>query len=411
MSWNVDETRALFPALSRQVNGKNLVYFDNAATSQKPVGVLEMQQRMSTLSNANIHRAVHAMSVEATDLYEAGRRAVGAFINADEKVGCTIFTAGATAAFNLLAYSFSARYLSPGDTILLSEAEHHSNLVPWQMAALRHGAKVEYIPVLESGELDMEAYARLLENGVKIVSVAHISNVLGVVNPVAEIVAMAHAKGVPVVLDGAQAIVHEKVDVSALDCDFYVFSGHKVYAPTGTGVLYGKRALLDEMPPWMGGGDMVDTVSYEKTTYAPLPLKFEAGTPNFAAAACYAPALEFAGAILSSEAAAAHMRTMTEYLLRELTATEGLKLYGNPADTGLKTPLFSFTIEGAHPSDMAQILDKMGVAVRSGLMCAEPLVTKYSESGMLRVSLLPYNTMEEAEYFVAALRRTLKMLL
>ncbi len=406
------DIRNEFPALEQQAYGRPLVYFDNAATSQRPRSVLEMQQRLGVEANANVHRAIHYLSGEATERYEAGREAVRAFINAPARENI-VLTSGTTASVNLVATCFCARYLRAGDRILISEAEHHSNIVPWQLACERHGASLEVLPVDEAGELSVEELERRLsaaEGCIKLLAVTHISNILGIVNPVAEIVAVAHKHGVPVLVDGAQGIVHAPVDVQALDSDFYVFSGHKIYAPTGTGVLYGKREWLEAMPPYMGGGEMVDTVTFEKTTYAPLPLKFEAGTPNFTGAACFVPALECARAIGEDPALQDAQRAMRDYLLEELPKIDGLRLYGTPREAAHKIPLFSFTVEGAFPADLAQILDKMGFAVRSGHMCAEPLLRRFGQTSMLRASLAPYNTLAECEAFVKALRRAVNML-
>ena len=406
------DIRNEFPALEQQAYGRPLVYFDNAATSQRPRSVLEMQQRLGVEANANVHRAIHYLSGEATERYEAGREAVRAFINAPARENI-VLTSGTTASVNLVATCFCARYLRAGDRILISEAEPHSNIVPWQLACERHGASLEVLPVDEAGELSVEELERRLsaaEGCIKLLAVTHISNILGIVNPVAEIVAVAHKHGVPVLVDGAQGIVHAPVDVQALDSDFYVFSGHKIYAPTGTGVLYGKREWLEAMPPYMGGGEMVDTVTFEKTTYAPLPLKFEAGTPNFTGAACFVPALECARAIGEDLALQDAQRAMRDYLLEELPKIDGLRLYGTPREKAHKIPLFSFTVEGAFPADLAQILDKMGFAVRSGHMCAEPLLRRFGQTSMLRASLAPYNTLAECEAFVKALRRAVNML-
>ena len=406
------DIRNEFPALEQQAYGRPLVYFDNAATSQRPRSVLEMQQRLGVEANANVHRAIHYLSGEATERYEAGREAVRAFINAPARENI-VLTSGTTASVNLVATCFCARYLRAGDRILISEAEHHSNIVPWQLACERHGASLEVLPVDEAGELSVEELERRLsaaEGCIKLLAVTHISNILGIVNPVAEIVAVAHKHGVPVLVDGAQGIVHAPVDVQALDSDFYVFSGHKIYAPTGTGVLYGKREWLEAMPPYMGGGEMVDTVTFEKSTYAPLPLKFEAGTPNFTGAACFVPALECARAIGEDPALQDAQRAMRDYLLEELPKIDGLRLYGTPREKAHKIPLFSFTVEGAFPADLAQILDKMGFAVRSGHMCAEPLLRRFGQTSMLRASLAPYNTLAECEAFVKALRRAVNML-
>ena len=406
------DIRTQFPALAQTVYGRPLVYFDNAATAQRPRGVLELQQRLYVESNANIHRAVHYLGEAATAQYEAGREAVRRFLNAPAREN-VVLTSGTTASINLVATCFCARFVHPGDRILISEAEHHSNIVPWQLACERHGATLDVLPVDEAGELSLEELDRRLaasEGRIRLVSVAHVSNILGIVNPVAEIVRIAHRYGVPVLVDGAQGIVHAPVDVQALDCDFYAFSGHKIYAPTGIGVLYGKRDWLEQMPPYMGGGEMIESVRFEKTTYAPLPLKFEAGTPNFVAAACFEPALACAREMAEDPALQAAQRTMRDYLLEELPRISGLRIYGVPREAERKVPLFSFTVEGAFPADLAQILDKMGFALRSGHMCAEPLLLRYGQASMLRASLAPYNTLAECEAFVQALRRAVNML-
>lgn len=396
------DIREQFPILSRHIYGRELVYLDNAATSQKPQSVLDMESRIWRESNSNIHRAVHTLSGEMTDLYEQGREAVRRFIGAASREEI-VFTSGTTASLNLLAFCFTEQFIGKGDKVIVSQAEHHSNIVPWQLALKRKRASIEVLPVEENGEISLEKFEKMLDSGAKLVSVAHISNVLGIVNPVEEIVRLAHSHGIPVAIDGAQGIVHERVDVRKLDCDFYAFSGHKIYAPTGTGVLYGKKAFLKQMPPYMGGGDMIDRVTFEKTTFAPLPLKFEAGTQNYAAAACYVPALDFA------ENAEVDP-SIVPYLMEELPGIEGLHLYGLPKDISRKAPLFSFTIEGTHPSDIAQILDKLGVAVRSGHVCAEPLMARYGITSVCRASFAPYNTLEEAETFIKALRRAADML-
>ena len=406
------DARPLFPALEQEIYGKPLIYFDNAATAQRPRSVLELQERMSVEANGNIHRAVHRLSADATGLYEAGREAVRAFIHAPGREN-VVFTSGTTASINLVASCFGERYLSPGDRILLSEAEHHSNLVSWQLACGRHGASLEVLPVDENGEISLETLEERLQAAqgrIKLVALAHVSNVLGIVNPVADVVEIAHRHAVPVLLDGAQGVVHAPVDVQALNCDFYTFSGHKIYAPTGIGVLYGKRKWLDAMPPYMGGGEMIESVSFEKTSYAPLPLKYEAGTQNFVAAACMEPALALARRMAEDPVLQDAQRTMRDYLLEELGRIDGLRLYGTPRDPAQKVPLFSFAVEGAFAGDLAQILDKMGIAVRSGHMCAEPLLRRYGQTSLLRVSLAPYNTLAECERFVASLRRAIKML-
>lgn len=396
------DIREQFPILSRHIYGRELVYLDNAATSQKPQSVLDMESRIWRESNSNIHRAVHTLSGEMTDLYEQGREAVRRFIGATSREEI-VFTSGTTASLNLLAFCFTEQFIGKGDKVIVSQAEHHSNIVPWQLALKRKRASIEVLPVEENGEISLEKFEKMLDSGAKLVSVAHISNVLGIVNPVEEIVRIAHSHGIPVAIDGAQGIVHERVDVRKLDCDFYAFSGHKIYTPTGTGVLYGKKALLEQIPPYMGGGDMIDRVTFENTTFAPLPLKFEAGTPNYAAAACYAPALEFAAAGKTDP-------SIVPYLMEELPRIEGLHIYGVPSDLSLKVPLFSFTIDGTHPSDLAQIMDKLGVEVRSGHVCAEPLMARYGITSVCRASFAPYNTLEEAETLVKALRKAADML-
>ena len=397
--------RGQFPALEQKVYGKQLVYFDNAATAQKPRAVLDLIQRMNGGINANIHRAVHKLSAEATDLYEGGREAVRQYINAAKREE-VIMTSGTTASINLVANTYGERFLSKGDVVLVSECEHHSNIVPWQLLCERKGAELRVLPVDENGQWRMDLLDGLLDERVKIVSATHISNVLGLVNPIEELISKAHAAGAVVLIDGAQGIVHQRVDVQKLDCDFYVFSGHKIYAATGIGILYGKEALLEKMPPWMGGGDMVGTVTFAKTTYAPLPLKFEAGTPNFIGGATLAPALQFAQELMSDKYIEEE-REKIDYLYQNLQAIDGLRLYGVGEN---KIPVFSFAIEGAHHEDLALLLDKMGVAVRSGMMCAEPLMERFGQSGMLRASLAPYNTLEECKLFMTALHRAVSML-
>lgn len=402
---NISEIRELFPALKQRVNGKDLVYFDNGATAQKPISVIELINKMNSGLNGNIHRAVHELSARSTELYEEARSEIQTFLNAKEREEI-VFTSGTTASINLVANSFCQKFLNKGDAIIITEAEHHSNIVPWQMACERSGAELRVLPVDDKGVWKLEKLPEILGSKVKIISVAHISNVLGIINPIKDLIGIAHKKGIPVLIDGAQGIVHTRVDVQELDCDFYVFSGHKLYGPTGTGVLYGKREILDKMPPWMGGGDMVGTVSFEKTTYAELPLKFEAGTPNFIGAAAFGEAVRFVQTI-DNEFLKNHEDEMVNYLLEKLATIEGLKLYGLAPN---KIPLFSFTVEGVHPTDLAMLMDKMGIALRSGLMCSEPLMTKYGVTGMLRASLAMYNTLEEAEYFIESLRRSVKML-
>ena len=407
---NVHEIRSLFPALSRKVYGKDLVYFDNAATSHRVQSVLDEWNRISAESNANIHRAVHRLADEATQAYEAARDAVKGFLNASAREEI-IFTSGTTAAINLVAFSFGEAFVNEGDEVVVTEAEHHSNIVSWQLMCRRKGAVLKVLPVDDYGHLMVEMLDEILTERTKIVAVTHISNVLGIVNPVKEIIAKCHAKDIPVLVDGAQGAVHCKVDVQDLDCDFYVFSGHKLYAATGTGVLYGKRKWLDAMPPYMGGGEMVGTVTFAETTYAPLPMKFEAGTQNFASTATLKQAVEFIN-LLNDNELIEYNDKIRDYLLDYFNSDERIRLFGVPRGTSEdKIPLFSFVVEGVHHEDLALILDKMGIAVRSGQMCAEPLMDRFGVTGMLRVSVAPYNTMEEAEYFVKCLNRAIDMLM
>ena len=405
----ITEIRNMFPVLSRKVHGKDLVYFDNAATSQRPQSVIDEWNRITAYTNANIHRAVHALADETTVAYEQTRDVVKDFLNASSREEI-IFTSGTTAAINLVAFSFGEAFVSEGDEVIVSAAEHHSNIVPWQMMCQRRGAVLKVLPVDESGHLMVEKLDDLITSRTRILAVTHISNVLGIINPVKEIIDKCHAKGVPVLVDGAQGAVHCKVDVQDLDTDFYVFSGHKLYAATGTGVLYGKKKWLDAMPPYMGGGEMVGTVSFTETTYAPLPMKFEAGTQNFASAATLKPAIEFIN-LLNNNELIKECDKIRDYLLDFFTADERIRLFGVPRGTNEeKIPLFSFVVDGVHHEDLALILDKMGIAVRSGQMCAEPLMDRFGVTGMLRVSLAPYNTMQEAEYFVKCLNRAINML-
>ncbi len=407
---NVEEIRRLFPALSRKVYGKDLVYFDNAATSQRPQSVLDMWNRISSESNANIHRAVHRLADEATQAYEQARDCVKNFVNARNREEI-VFTSGTTAAVNLVAFSFGEAFVNEGDEIVVTEAEHHSNIVPWQMLCKRKGAVLKVLPVDDSGHLMLEKLDDILSDRTRIMAVTHISNVLGLINPVKEIIERCHSKNIPVLVDGAQGAVHCKVDVQDIDCDFYVFSGHKLYAATGTGVLYGKKELLDAMPPYMGGGEMVGTVTFDETTYAPLPMKFEAGTQNFASTATFKPAIEFIN-LLNDNKLIENIDKIRDYILEKLSSDSRIRLYGVPCRTNNeKIPLFSFTVSGVHHEDLALILDKMGIAVRSGQMCAEPLMNRFGVTGMLRVSLAPYNTMEEAEYFVKCLDKAINMLI
>lgn len=406
---NVNDIRTQFPALSRKVYGKDLVYLDNAATSQRVGSVISLWNELTHNSTANIHRAVHRLADEATQAYEQARDAVKDFLNASTREEI-IFTSGTTASVNLVAFSFGEAFIKEGDEVIVTEAEHHSNIVPWQLMCKRKGAVLKVLPVDDSGHLIIEKLDQLITERTKILAVTHISNVLGLVNPVKDIIERCHASGVAVLVDGAQGSVHCKVDVQDLDCDFYVFSGHKLYAATGTGVLYGKKKWLESMPPYMGGGEMVGTVTFEETTYAPLPMKFEAGTQNFTSAATLKPAVEFVNSLNNNDLVR-YFDEIRDYILEKLTSDERITLYGVPRGTNdEKIGLFSFTVKGVHHEDLALILDKMGIAVRSGQMCAEPLMTRFGVTGMLRVSFAPYNTMEEAEYFIKCLDRAIGML-
>ena len=406
---NVHEIRSMFPALSRKVYGKDLVYFDNAATSHRVQTVLDEWNRISSESNANIHRAVHRLADEATQAYEGARDAVKSFLNASSREEI-VFTSGTTSAVNLVAFSFGEAFVKEGDEVVVTEAEHHSNIVPWQLMCKRKGAVLKVLPVDDFGHLRVDMLDEILSDKTRIMAVTHISNVLGIINPVKDIISRCHSKGVPVFVDGAQGAVHCKVDVQDLDCDFYVFSGHKLYAATGTGVLYGKKRWLDAMPPYMGGGEMVGTVTFAETTYAPLPMKFEAGTQNFASAATLKQAIEFIN-LLNDNKLIEYNNKIRDYLLDYFSSDDRIKLFGVPRGTSEeKIPLFSFVVEGVHHEDLALILDKMGIAVRSGQMCAEPLMDRFGVTGMLRVSVAPYNTMEEAEYFVKCLNKAIDML-
>lgn len=405
---SVNEIRQMFPLLSRQIYGKQLIYFDNAATSQRPQSVLDLWNRLSTQSNANIHRGIHRLSEESTAEYENTRDYVRQFLNAQHREEI-VFTSGTTAAINLVAFSFGEAFVGEGDEVIVSEVEHHSDIVPWQMMCQRKKAVLKVLKVDDSGHLMVDSLNSLITERTKIVAVTQISNVLGIVNPIDRIVEICHSKGVPVLVDGAQGIVHHGMDVTKTDCDFYAFSGHKIYAATGVGVLYGKKKWLDKMPPYMGGGEMISTVKFSGTTYAPLPEKFEAGTQNFTGVPTLRPAIEMA-LMMRDESLTKYCDEVKEYLMEELMKDERITLYGVPSSMEEKIPLFSISVKGAHHEDLALILDKMGIAARSGQMCAEPCMDRFGVTGMLRLSLAPYNTMEEAEYFIKSLDKAVKML-
>ena len=403
----ITEIRAQFPILDTQVYGKPLVYLDNAATAQRPEAVVDCWTQLVEGSNANIHRAVHHLAAQATEAYEGARDRVRSFLNASAREEI-IFTSGATASINLVASSFGQVFVNQGDEVIVSACEHHSNIVPWQLLCERKGAILKVLEPEEDGLLSVQKLQNLLTPRTKIVAIAHISNVLGLVNPVKELVAVCHSAGIPVLVDGAQGVVHEKIDVQDLDCDFYAFSGHKIYAATGTGVLYGKKRWLEAMPPYMGGGEMIETVKFSGTTYAPLPMKFEAGTQNFNAVPTLVPALDFAESARESKEVQQEQKAILDYVYTALTENDQIVLYGSNRQA--RIPLFSFAVKGVHHEDLALILDKMGIAVRSGQMCAEPLMDYLGVTGLLRVSFAPYNTLEEAKYFIKSLNRAIEML-
>lgn len=407
---NVNEIRGQFPILATKVYGKPLVYLDNAASSQRPLAVIEEWEKLAREANANIHRAVHFLAGQATDAYENTRNFVREYLNASAREEI-IFTSGATASINLVAFSFGEAFVHEGDEVIVTVADHHSNIVPWQMLCQRKKASLKVLDIDENGVLAVDSLEKLLSQRTKIVAISHISNVLGIINPVKEIVGICHKKGIPVLVDGAQGIVHSPVDVQDLDCDFYAFSGHKVYAATGTGVLYGKKKWLEAMPPYMGGGEMIETVRFSGTTYAPLPAKFEAGTQNFNAIPTLVPALTLQKRFVSNPEVLDYQKGIFEFVYNFLKNHPLITLYGQPDSPEQRIPLFSFAVKGAHHEDLALILDKLGIAVRSGQMCAEPLMDRLGVTGLLRASFAPYNTMEEAEYFVNALETAIKMLI
>ena len=405
---NVRNIREQFPILSTKVYGKDLVYFDNAATSQRPASVIDKWNRLTSEFNANIHRGVHRLAEVATDEYETTRDAVRDFLNAESREEI-VFTSGTTASINLVAFSFGEAFVKEGDEIIVSEAEHHSNIVPWQMLCMRKNAVLKVLRIDDNGHFNLYELKSLITEHTRIVAVTQISNVLGIVNPVEEIVRICHERNVPVLIDGAQGVVHGGIDVRKVDCDFYAFSGHKMYAATGVGVLYGKKQWLDAMPPYMGGGEMIARVRFSGTTYADTPEKFEAGTQNFASVPTLKPAIEMMR-MMQDEELQSVLENVKDYLYGKLTENENITLYGVPRGTLSKIPLFSFSVKDVHHEDLALILDKMGIASRSGQMCAEPVMDRFGVTGMLRISLAPYNTMEEAEYFIKSLDKAISML-
>ena len=402
---NVESIRRDFPLLQRSVNGKPLTYLDSGATAQKPERVIEAVNRMHREQNANIHRGVHLLSAEATELYEQARERVRSFIGAAAREE-VIFTAGATASINTFAYAWSEKLLHAGDNIVISEMEHHSNIVPWQVVAERRGAEIRVLPFDEEGRLMTERLDTLLDERTRMVAVTQASNTLGTRPDLRPIIEKAHAVGSHVMVDGCQGVVHGGVDVEALDCDFYAFSGHKLYGPTGIGVLYGKQELLEQMPPFLCGGDMVDRVSFERTTYAPLPLKYEAGTANFIGAIGLGEAIEYLRGFDLHEVEE-YERDLTRYAEEQLRCIDGLRIYGSTED---KCSIISFNVEGVHHYDLGMILDKLGIAIRTGQHCAEPVMTHYGVTGMCRASIAMYNTREEMDALVRGVERAVRML-
>ena len=404
MTYDVNAIRRDFPILSTTVYDRPLVYLDNAATTQKPLCVLDAMRHEYLNANANVHRGVHYLSQQATELHEAARETVRRFINAG-KTEEVVFTRGTTESINLVASSFCEEFMKEGDEIIVSVMEHHSNIVPWQLQAARRGVAVRVIPMNDEGELDMEAYAGMFTERTKIVSVAHVSNVLGTVNPVREMIRIAHSHGVPVLIDGAQSTPHFKVDVQELDCDFFAFSGHKIYGPTGIGVLYGKEEWLERMPPYQGGGEMIESVTFEKTVFQSLPFKFEAGTPDYIATHGLAVALDYVNDI-GLENISSHERELTSYCMEQMRSIDGIALFGTSVH---KDAVVSFLVGDIHHLDMGTLLDRLGIAVRTGHHCAQPVMQRYGIQGAVRASFAMYNTREEIDALVEGVRRVSRM--
>lgn len=404
MSYNVEEIRQDFPILQRNVYGRPLVYLDNAATTQKPRSVVEAISNEYFSTNANVHRGVHFLSQKATDLHEAARERVRQFINA-RSTAEVLFTRGTTESLNLVASSFGEAFLKEGDEVIFSVMEHHSDIVPWQLLRERKGIVIRVIPMDDSGRLDLEAYERLFSERTRLVCVAHVSNVLGTVNPVKQMAATAHAHGAYMLVDGAQSIPHFKVDVQDLDCDFLTFSGHKIYGPTGIGVLYGRESLLEKMPPYQGGGEMIARVTFEHTTYERLPYKFEAGTPDYVGTHALAAAIDYVEA-LGMDEIAAHERRLTQYAMERLGAIKDMHLYGTTPD---KDAVVAFNVGNIHPLDLGTLLDRLGIAIRTGHHCAQPLMQRCGVEGMARASFALYNTMDEIDKLAEGIERVSKM--
>lgn len=407
MSYDLEQIRQDFPILQRQVYGRPLVYLDNGATTQKPRCVVEAMTEEYYNVNANVHRGVHFLSQKATDLHEQSRETVRRFLNANS-VNEIIFTRGTTESMNLVASCFSEAFMQEGDEVIISTLEHHSNIVPWQLAQNRKDIKLRVIPITDEGNICLDEYEKLFTNRTRIVSVAHVSNVLGTINPVKEMIEIAHAHGVPVLIDGAQSTPHMAVDVQQLDCDFFAFSGHKMYGPTGVGVLYGREKWLDRLPPYMGGGEMIKRVSFEQTTFNELPYKFEAGTPDYIATTGLAQAIDYVGQ-LGMDSIEAHERDLAQYAVSRLQQIPGMHLYGPMAYGAEGAGPLSFNVEGIHHLDMGTLLDRLGVAVRTGHHCAEPLMHRLGVDGTVRASFGLYNTRAEIDVLVSSIERVCKM--
>ena len=406
-NYNIDKVREDFPILSREVYGKSLVYLDNAATTQKPLCVLDAMREEYLNVNANVHRGVHYLSQQATDLHEAAREKVRQFIHA-QKTEEIVFTRGTTEAINLVASSFCESQMKEGDEMLVTEMEHHSNIVPWQLQAQKRGIVVRHLPITDDGRLvSCDDIATYLTERTKLLSIAHVSNVLGTINPVADIIKIAHERGIPVLVDGAQSAPHLKIDVQAMDCDFFAFSGHKMYGPTGIGVLYGKEKWLEKLPPYQGGGEMIDKVTWERTTFERLPFKFEAGTPDYVATHGLAQAIDYINAI-GLDAIEAHEQALMRYCMEQLQTIDGMKIYG-PQSSIAKDAVVSFNVGNIHHLDLGTLLDRLGIAVRTGHHCAQPLMERLGIQGTVRASFALYNTKEEIDALVAGIRRVSQM--
>ena len=404
MMYNINKVREDFPILQREVYGKPLVYLDNAATTQKPLCVLDAMREEYMNVNANVHRGVHYLSQQATDLHEAAREKVRQFINA-EKTEEIVFTRGTTEAINLVASTFCESQMKAGDEVIVTVMEHHSNIVPWQLQSMKRGIIVKHLPITDDGQLELTPLSSLLTPRTKLISIAHVSNVLGTVNPVDEIVRIAHQHGIPVLVDGAQSAPHMQIDVRQLDCDFYAFSGHKMYGPTGIGVLYGKEEWLEKLPPYQGGGEMIDKVSWERTTFERLPFKFEAGTPDYVATHGLATAIDYLCS-LGLENIEAHEQELTCYCMEQLKTIDGMRIFGEAEH---KDAVVSFLVGDIHHLDMGTLLDRLGIAVRTGHHCAQPLMNRLGISGTVRASFALYNTKEEVDALVSGIRRVSQM--